>query len=128
MCSPSCRALVRSRSETEVVESPRSRAEGLGLIAMTTRFRPDKARHRVTGRALQGGCRVVGYEIHMGETTLDPGVSPWFCLKRERDGTTVMDGMADPADPVFLSTLKVPAEGSHRDQLRGTIASRIPAP
>jgi adenosylcobyric acid synthase len=83
------------------VESPRPRAEGLGLIAMTTRFGVEKNRHRVSGRTREGGSRVAGYEIHMGETTLDPGVAPWLELRRERGGATVLDGAADAAGRVF---------------------------
>ncbi len=78
------------------VESPRPVSEGLGLLAISTRFGPEKTRHRVTGRAVASGRRVVGYEIHMGETTRDPGVAPSFALTRECDGSAVADGATGP--------------------------------
>ncbi|MCA1686331.1 MAG: cobyric acid synthase, partial [Planctomycetia bacterium] len=83
------------------VESPRPEAVGLGLFAVSTRFAAEKSRHRVRGRTLDGGRPVVGYEIHSGETTLGPGVSPFSELTRERDGVTVLDGAADPSGRVL---------------------------
>ncbi len=83
------------------VESPRPFAEGLGLIATTTRFGAEKNRHRITGRSLSGDHRIVGYEIHMGETTRQSGVSPWFELTRTRDSSTVLDGAMDPSGRFF---------------------------
>jgi adenosylcobyric acid synthase len=83
------------------VESSRSSTPGLGLVAMSTRFALEKNRHRVSGHSLAGGCRVVGYEIHMGETTRAPTVAPWFELTRERTGETVLDGVFDPLGRVF---------------------------
>lgn len=83
------------------VESDRPRVDGLGLIAMATRFGAEKNRHRVKGRDLHGDTYVVGYEIHMGETTLDPGLTPWFELTRERDNITVLDGTADPSGRLY---------------------------
>ena len=83
------------------IESLRSSVEGLGLIAASTRFASEKHRHRVVGRTLVTGARVVGYEIHMGETTREDGVSPWLELLRERDGTIVLDGAVDPTGCVY---------------------------
>jgi len=83
------------------VESSRPSTPGLGLLGVSTRFGPEKSRHRVTGRTLSGSSRVVGYEIHMGESVRAPGVAPWLELTRERDGETVLDGAVDPSRRVF---------------------------
>jgi adenosylcobyric acid synthase len=83
------------------VESPRPRADGLGLLSISTRFGTDKNRHRVTGKALDGSSHLVGYEIHMGETTRAPDLAPWFKLTRTRDGSTVLDGAVDPTGRVM---------------------------
>jgi adenosylcobyric acid synthase len=83
------------------VESSRLRANGLGLLAVSTEFRPEKHRHRVTGRSADGAVRVVGYEIHMGETTRPQGLPYWFELTREPDGVTILDGVAHPSGRLF---------------------------
>jgi adenosylcobyric acid synthase len=83
------------------VESPRPTADGLGLLPMTTRFLPEKSRHRVAGSPAGGGPRVAGYEIHMGETGLEPGFPHWLDLTRERTGEVVRDGAVHPNERVF---------------------------
>ncbi len=83
------------------IESSRSCVDGLGLIATSTRFGPEKNRHRVIGRTLSGGERLIGYEIHMGETTRDDSVAPWLELLREREGTIVLDGAVDSTGSVY---------------------------
>lgn len=61
---------------------------GLGLLPVTTVFAPEKHRTRVTGRVCHAdsilsscvGAAVEGYEIHMGETTLDAAANPFLQL------------------------------------------------
>ena len=61
---------------------------GLGLLPVTTVFRTAKQQTRVSGTILQtqgplepmSGTEVIGYEIHMGESTLDQGAQPWIQL------------------------------------------------
>jgi adenosylcobyric acid synthase len=83
------------------VESPRPVAPGLGLLDVATRFAPTKSRHRVVGTAGPRGMPVVGYEIHMGQTTRGPSVPHWITLHRQGDGVAVLDGAVDPAGRVF---------------------------
>jgi adenosylcobyric acid synthase len=83
------------------VESGRESCEGLGLLDVATRFAASKARHRVSGRVLDGGARLIGYEIHMGETRLGAGARPWSALVRQQDGAEVEDGAVDPSGRIF---------------------------
>ncbi len=93
--------LGRVLEDPHQVESPRISAEGLGLLGVSTRFAAEKHRHRVQGRPVDGGPSIVGYEIHMGETTRDEGVRSCFELTRESDGVTLLDGAADPSGRIF---------------------------
>ena len=83
------------------VESDRSRVAGLGLLDVSTRFAPEKARHRVWGRAIDGDLPITGYEIHMGATERGAGALPWFVLRRAHDGSSVQDGARDRSGRVF---------------------------
>jgi adenosylcobyric acid synthase len=93
--------LGRSIDDPLGVESAHRSTEGLGLVAMTTRFEPEKCRHRVRGRSVPESFGVVGYEIHMGVTTRDPGVPHRFELTREGDGAMVQDGASACHDRVL---------------------------
>jgi adenosylcobyric acid synthase len=83
------------------VESPEPSVEGLGLLNVTTCFRSEKERHRVSGQVQGWGAPVVGYEIHMGETLRGEGVEAWINLVRERDGTAIEDGAVDGSGRIF---------------------------
>jgi adenosylcobyric acid synthase len=83
------------------VESARPSVAGLGLLDVTTRFAPAKARHRVTGHEIDGDSPVMGYEIHMGVTERGGRASPWLALIRQRDGERVDDGARDPGARVL---------------------------
>jgi adenosylcobyric acid synthase len=70
------------------VESDHSRAQGLGLLPLTTVFTPDKSTHQIKGRVAEGrgilrgaaGLPLRGYEIHMGQTS-EEGESPPFVIE-----------------------------------------------
>lgn len=80
------------------------RLSGLGLLGLTTVFRPGKTTRRTTGLALSGpgllgaacGQMVDGYEIHAGETRRDPETRPLFAARsgeaRFEDGAVSTDG------------------------------------
>ena len=67
---------------------------GLGLLPVATSFRPSKHQTHTSGvvRAIQGplaglsGSEIEGYEIHMGETVLDKGASPFLDVPGGTDG------------------------------------------
>lgn len=71
---------------------------GMGLLPTDTVFRSVKTTVQVTGRigrvsgqlSVLSGTDTVGYEIHMGETTLHPGAKPFQTLQRH--GRSVPDG------------------------------------
>jgi len=56
--------------DSEGVEGGMSRAQGLGLLPMTTSFAPDKTVRRVKGRHLPSDLSVHGYEIHHGTSDM----------------------------------------------------------
>lgn len=83
------------------VESPCDSVPGLGLLDVTTRFLPTKNRHRVSGEVYDLGQPIIGYEIHMGETSRGASVRPWIRLVRESDGSVVDDGARDASGRVL---------------------------
>jgi adenosylcobyric acid synthase len=92
------------------VESHIRVAEGLGLLDAETSMRPEKETHQAeavlqaAGERLAPGCAVAleGYEIHMGETVVGPGSSPFAVIVR-RSGreVEVPDGAVSPDGRVF---------------------------
>ena len=90
------------------VESAATRVAGLGLLPVTTSFFPVKSTHQVKGhvqsnRGLLGkacGLAFTGYEIHMGQTTVDTGAP---LVIQERSGTICQDsdGCTDTNGEVF---------------------------
>jgi len=72
------------------VESSVGEAEGLGLLDVETVMLPGKETHQAEGRLLPAGSRIapdcadglIGYEIHMGRTTLGPSAQPFAELRR----------------------------------------------
>jgi cobyric acid synthase CobQ len=59
------------------VESTISRAPGLGLLPITTRFAVEKTVRQVQGRHISSGLSVKGYEIHHGQSDLER-LEPWL--------------------------------------------------
>ena len=79
--------LGKTISDPEGVEGGGT-VDGLGLLPVNTVFREEKHQTRVAGTILDStgafaaatGAKVEGYEIHMGESQLDEGASPWIRL------------------------------------------------
>lgn len=88
--------LGRKLTDPEGVESSQTEQDGLGLLAMETRFVPGKQTVRAVGRPLAswGGSELVeGYEIHLGRTILAAGTSHLFRLADGRlDGAVSGEG------------------------------------
>lgn len=91
-------------------ESEIPRIKGLGLLEITTVFAPEKVTTQVeaeiagSGLFLFGapGCKLKGYEIHMGRTELHDEVRPAFTIL-ERSGVSVyfQDGAVSGNGLVF---------------------------
>ncbi|NEW97507.1 cobyric acid synthase [Rhodopseudomonas sp. BR0G17] len=72
------------------VEGPAGETAGLGLLDIETEISGDKRLIEIDAIDRVSGCRVVGYEMHMGRTT-GPGLArPW--LKLEEGGTERAEG------------------------------------
>jgi adenosylcobyric acid synthase len=89
------------------VESDQKAVAGLGLLDTVTHFAPEKVTVRVCGRVVTNrgifsleGCRVSGYEIHMGRT--ERGACDPFLRISQRAGRPVedFDGAVNPGGNV----------------------------
>ncbi len=97
-------------SDPHAVESGIREAEGLGLLDVVTVMLEKKTTHQARAELLPAGYQVAprcrgdleGYEIHMGETILGPGVRP-FARATERSGRAVevLDGAVSGDGRVF---------------------------
>nr|MDE0501966.1 cobyric acid synthase [bacterium] len=85
------------------VESPRSEAEGLGLLPTSTTFTRDKSTYQTTvrvtgGHGLLSGCRdtqATAYEIHMGVTTGQAVPMPFIIESRSSGRVDLPEGALD---------------------------------
>src|SRR5438105_2104022 len=82
------------------VESSASRAEGLGLLQMTTCFESEKKTVQVRALNIETGHELTGYEIHMGQTNGPSAARPVFRILEEMgepaerlDGARSEDGL-----------------------------------
>ncbi|AJE02431.1 cobyric acid synthase [Geobacter pickeringii] len=97
-------------SDPHAVESSVREAEGLGLLDVVTVMLERKTTHQAGAELLPAGFQVAprcrpelgGYEIHMGETILGPGVRPFARLtERSGRGVEVLDGAVSSDGRVF---------------------------
>lgn len=66
--------------------------DGLGLLPIETSFEPEKQTHQVRLERTDG-MTLQGYEIHVGDTTLDKGVEPFGVItQRSGQAVRVLDG------------------------------------
>jgi len=93
--------LGRTIIDAQGIESASVETEGLGLLDVITDFSTEKTTWQVNGHALGHGKlmdglhsgEVEGYEIHMGQSSRNPGVQPAFQLSRKNDpDCLVLDG------------------------------------
>ena len=85
--------LGRTVDDPTGVEGPVRRVEGLGLLDVDTGLRPDKVARPVTGRHVESGAAIAGYEIHVGRTSGPDTERPWLELKDGPCGATSADGL-----------------------------------
>ena len=92
-------------ADPDRVESEAGLIHGLGLLPVRTRFMGQKTTHQVSARghpdaptsvtALADREVLRGYEIHMGETTLEPGAQPFLqIVRRSGEPAQTTDGAA----------------------------------
>ncbi|MBW2027502.1 MAG: cobyric acid synthase [Deltaproteobacteria bacterium] len=75
------------------VESGRGEVRGLGLLPVETRLDKDKVVRRVNGECPLYGCKLKGYEIHMGRSTpVGSTGRPFALLKEPGKGRKWEDG------------------------------------
>jgi adenosylcobyric acid synthase len=94
-------------SESDVPE-----VAGLGLLPVVTHFSPAKQTVRAAGHitadsglfAGAGGLPCVGYEIHMGQTSLSESAAPLLHISRRRDEPTDASDGAVAADGWIAGT------------------------
>ncbi|ABD07981.1 adenosylcobyric acid synthase (glutamine-hydrolysing) [Rhodopseudomonas palustris HaA2] len=67
------------------IEGPPGETPGLGLLDVETEISDDKRLIEIEAVDLNGGCRVTGYEMHMGRTTGAGLARPWLLLDDGRD-------------------------------------------
>jgi len=92
--------LGRSLHDPDSVESAEGSALGLGLLDVVTTFVPEKATTQVKARViadwglLEGmkGQELVGYEIHMGQTRSDGGMSAFYIFETPGGKVDCFDG------------------------------------
>jgi adenosylcobyric acid synthase len=79
------------------IEGEPGETPGLGLLDIETEIGADKRLIEIAGREHRSGCRISGYEMHMGRTT-GPGLErPWLMLedsagKVHPEGAITADG------------------------------------
>lgn len=74
--------LGRIIADPEGLEGPPGSVPGLGLLDVVTLLAPDKTTAPFSGRDMETGLAVTGYEIHLGRTDGPDRARPWL----ERDG------------------------------------------
>jgi len=117
--------LGRRVSDPDGVETEGEReAEGLGLLDVVTIMLSHKETHEAEAELLPAGYQAAprsgrnlsGYEIHMGETILGPGVAPFARItSRSGEEVEVFDGAVTRDGRIFGSYLHgIFANGSFR--------------
>lgn len=85
--------LGRRLADPDGIEGPKgAAAEGLGLLEVETRLTGEKTLEAVTGRHLESGSGVRGYEMHVGVTTGEGTAQPFLDLSGRPEGAVSADG------------------------------------
>jgi adenosylcobyric acid synthase (glutamine-hydrolysing) (EC 6.3.5.10) len=100
-----------SLHDPDSVESAEESVLGLGLLDVMTTFVPEKATTQVKARVMvdQGlfegmkGQELIGYEIHMGQTSSNGDMSAFYIFETPRGKVDYLDGMLN-AEGTVLGT------------------------
>jgi adenosylcobyric acid synthase len=86
--------LGRTIRDPHRTESDVEASEGLGIVDVATSLARDKVTRQASATLQHGASNTKfnGYEIHLGETSLGPGVQPLFRLQRAGDQDMHDDG------------------------------------
>jgi adenosylcobyric acid synthase len=76
--------LGRTIHDSNRLESADEHMEGLGLLPVHTTFAAPKIVEQASGRHLESGCAVIGYQVRMGRTVLPPEAQPFLELEEKQ--------------------------------------------
>ncbi|WP_281983817.1 cobyric acid synthase [Thalassorhabdomicrobium marinisediminis] len=79
-------------ADPDGIEGPVTRAQGLGLLDVTTTMTPRKRLALSNARFDSTGDPVSGYEIHLGDTTGPDCARSWLTLDGRAEGAASADG------------------------------------
>ena len=80
-------------TDTDGVEGRPESIQGLGLLRVHTKLLNSKQVREVRGIDISNSAPFEGYEIHVGNTHFDPGMSPWLRFENGAvDGVMSADG------------------------------------
>lgn len=96
--------LGRELLDPEGVESTAPRAEGLGLLDLTTSFEREKKTVQVRALDMESKHEIAGYEIHMGRTSGPGTARPAFQIVEEMGGRIERFDGAKSEDGLVLGT------------------------
>jgi adenosylcobyric acid synthase len=74
------------------VESMEPELQGLGWLDVVTTFEREKTTREVRGIHVETGCSVEGYEVHMGQTVIGHGMSPFLEIRTHGETATRKEG------------------------------------
>ncbi|MEP5569713.1 MAG: cobyric acid synthase [Halioglobus sp.] len=125
-------------NDPDGIESAPGTSAGLDLLGLKTTLKPGKTLQEINGRLTNLDVAIAGYEIHCGDSVLDPGVIPFAALDDGRsDGAisaddqvagTYLHGLFD--EPKACASLLAwagleNAKGIDRDQIREREIERL---
>lgn len=111
--------------DDEGIEGPPTRVRGLGHLSITTHMKPEKRLALTRAIHIATGAKVVGYEIHIGETTGADCDTPWLRMDGRAEGATrgkVQGGYlhgvfaADAFRAAYLEQLGLPVDPSNYEE------------
>ena len=76
--------LGRAIRDPHHLESAHEHMEGLGLLPVETTFAAPKIVEQASGRHLESGCAVAGYQVRMGRTVVPPEAQPFLELEEKQ--------------------------------------------
>ncbi|WP_417679892.1 cobyric acid synthase [Pseudodonghicola sp.] len=124
--------LGRSIADPEGLEGAPGTDPGLGLLDVDTVMTGDKTVVEREGRALPGGERLSGYEIHLGRTEGPDRARGWLRIDGETEGAASPDGRvrgsylhgmfsSDPFRAAFLAELGQRSSHAYDDGVEATL-------